>query len=41
MCVVFKNPQANDLVDWVNQVIHSMHVVKYLSNSFFGYIYPW
>ena len=36
-----KNPQTNDLVDRVHQVIYNMLVTKYLDNKVFDYIDTW
>ena len=36
-----KNPQNNDPVEQVHQVILNMLVTKYLDNKVFGCIYPW
>ena len=35
-----KNPQANDPVELVHQLILNMLVTKYLDNKFFDYIDP-
>ena len=36
-----KNPQANNPVERVHQVILNMLVTKYIDNKVFDYIYPW
>ena len=36
-----KNPQANDTMDWVHQVILNMLVNKNLDKKVVCYIYPW
>ena len=36
-----KNPQNNDLVDRVHQVIYNMLVTKYLDKKVFDYIDTW
>ena len=36
-----KNPQVNDPVEWVRQVMYNVFVAKYFSNKSFNYIYSW
>ena len=36
-----KKPQANALVEQVNQVILNRLVTKYLANKIFNYVDPW
>ena len=36
-----KNPQGNDQVEWVNQVVLNILVTKYLDNKVFDHIDTW
>ena len=38
---IIKNPQANNLVERVHQVILNMIFTKYIDNRVFEYIYIW